>query len=426
MNALGPPSGPPRYTLDVSRLLSRAGEAVPTGIDRVELAYAKYLLAHAPDRTEFAALHPLGRFGTLSHAATACFIAALSRRWESAGTETVPAGRLDPVRLGRRLLHGLMLPGSGDRTRLSFKRQAPPSRWFYLLLSHHHLTRPGFIADALARRRALFVPMVHDLIPLEYPEYCGPKQPARHRLRIATVCRLADTVLVPSEVVRSALLPHLHDVGRGHVKVAVVPHGVHLRAFADAAASHADADPRPYFVCLGTIEPRKNHLLLLNIWRRLVAELGPATPRLVIIGRRGWENENVLDMIERCPALQGVVEEHNALPDAEVTRLLLGTRALLFPSFAEGYGLPLAEALALGVPVLCSDLPVLREVGGDLPVYLDPLDGPGWNGAIKNCLDHRILSAAPFETSWDMSVRAGLGVLEHGLPVAQTAMVRTR
>jgi glycosyltransferase involved in cell wall biosynthesis len=137
-----------------------------------------------------------------------------------------------------------------------------------------------------------------------------------------------------------------------------------------------------YFVCVGTIEARKNHLLLLNLWRHLVAELGDAAPRLVLVGQRGWETENAIDMLERCPALRGVVIEQNNLSDAEVARLLEGAQALLLPSFAEGFGFPLIEALVLGVPVVCSNLAALRETGGAVPEYLDPLDGSGWRQAI--------------------------------------------
>ena len=68
-----------------------------------------------------------------------------------------------------------------------------------------------------------------------------------------------------------------------------------------------------------------------------------------------------------------------------MNELLLGARALLLPSFAEGYGMPVAEALSVGTPVLCSDLPALREAGGSVPDFLDPLDGPGWKAHI---LDH--------------------------------------
>src|SRR5580698_988440 len=96
----------------------------------------------------------------------------------------------------------------------------------------------------------------------------------------------------------------------------------------------------PYFVILGTIEPRKNHWLLLQVWRRLVERLGDRTPRLVVIGQRGWECENAVDMLERCEELRGVVTELPACPDVELTSYLRHARALLFPSFAEGYGMP--------------------------------------------------------------------------------------
>ena len=70
------------------------------------------------------------------------------------------------------------------------------------------------------------------------------------------------------------------------------------------------------------------------------------------------------------------------MTDADMLAHVAGARALLMPTFAEGYGLPVVEALALGAPVICSDLPVLRDVGGEAPEYLDPLDGPAWSRAI--------------------------------------------
>ena len=127
--------------------------------------------------------------------------------------------------------------------------------------------------------------------------------------------------------------------------------------------------------------------MILNIWRALRSELGDDTPRLILVGSRGWENENVVDMLERSPALRGFVDERNRVADEDVKGLLLGARALLLPSFAEGYGLPLAEAFALGIPVLCSDIPAFREVGGDVPEFFDPIDGPAWKLAIRDYAD---------------------------------------
>jgi glycosyltransferase involved in cell wall biosynthesis len=87
-------------------------------------------------------------------------------------------------------------------------------------------------------------------------------------------------------------------------------------------------------------------------------------------------------MLERCPGLRGLVHEVPRCADAALARWLRHARALLFPSFAEGYGIPLVEALSVGTPVIASDLPVFRELAGTIPDYLDPLDGPGWRRAI--------------------------------------------
>jgi glycosyltransferase involved in cell wall biosynthesis len=234
------------------------------------------------------------------------------------------------------------------------------------------MEQPEPIAE-LRRGGAAFIPLVHDLIPATHPEYARPGVAMQHLQRLATVASLADGIIVNSAATATVLKPHLVRQA-ACPRVLVAPLGIEPMA-------HGASGPRgapPYFVTVGTIEPRKNHMLLLHLWRDFAAKWGPAAPRLVIIGRRGWENENVLDLLERCTLLRGLVEEVGSAPDAEVASLLAGSRALLFPSFAEGYGLPLAEALALGAPAICSDLPALREVGGDVPEYLDPLDGAGW------------------------------------------------
>ncbi len=79
------------------------------------------------------------------------------------------------------------------------------------------------------------------------------------------------------------------------------------------------------------------------------------------------------------------------MSDLRVASLLAGARAMLAPSFAEGFGLPLVEALAAGVPVICSDIPVFREIGGGIPDYVDPLDQLGWRDEI---LDYSLPDSA--------------------------------
>jgi len=133
---------------------------------------------------------------------------------------------------------------------------------------------------------------------------------------------------------------------------------------------------RPYYVTIGTIEPRKNHALLLDVWDKLAARLpASAMPRLFILGHRGWADAA---LFARLDAAGGLVRTLPDLPDGAVAALLAGAEALLFPSLAEGYGLPPLEAMALNVPVICAALAVFRETLGDYPVYLDATNSYSW------------------------------------------------
>lgn len=348
--------------LDISRLIASAQRCSPTGIDRVELAYARRWAEEPSLPCTFVTEVPLLGFAALPRAVVAELVAAIEESWATGASKATAAARRAQLAapFGRSALNEVL------------RRPMPKA---LLLVSHRALERPARI-EALRRRGCRFVPLIHDLIPLLHPEFARQGHAERHRRRIATTAELADAVIVNSAATAADLDPWL-SARDAPPPVAVAPLGV-----TPPAVEEPPVALRPYFVALGTIEPRKNHLLLLNLWRQLAAQYGPAAPRLVVVGQRGWENENVLDMLERCAAIDGIVRETGPLPDHDVACLLRGARALLFPSFAEGFGLPLAEALALGVPVIASDLPALREVGGAAPEFLDPLDGAAWRSAV--------------------------------------------
>lgn len=357
---------PPEIVLDLSRLVSRVRHPTPTGVDRVEMAYARELLRSIPDRLSFAALHPLLGYGRIPAAAACAFLDDVERRWLG---ET--GNRREPREIAAVL-------------RLTRPRSVPPRRGARVLVqpSPHHLHREKLVRRILAREDARFLVLLHDLIPIEFPEYARPGGRDLHLRRVGTVARHAAAVIANSAATAGSFAPYLASAGRD------VPVEVALLGTERFARPGTPAAEPPYFVCLGTIEPRKNHLLLLHLWRTMAETRGgDAVPRLKVIGRRGWENEQVVDLLERCPALRDCVEELHNLPDAEVSRLVAGARALLLPSFAEGFGMPVPEALALGTPVVCSDLPALREAGGAVPLYLDPLDGPAWRRAIEALAD---------------------------------------
>jgi glycosyltransferase involved in cell wall biosynthesis len=133
-----------------------------------------------------------------------------------------------------------------------------------------------------------------------------------------------------------------------------------------------------YFVICGAIEPRKNHLLLLNVWREFVRQRGDSAPRLVVAGSPIWGVAPLLRELERCEPLQGQVIFARGLSSPALRRLVAHAKALLMPSFAEGFGLPVIEALVVGTPVIASDLPAHQEMADDLAVYRDPTDESGW------------------------------------------------
>ncbi|WP_340267440.1 glycosyltransferase family 4 protein [Sphingobium mellinum] len=354
--------------LDISRLISRVHYSTPSGVDRVEMAYARGLSDHYGDGLAFAAVHPSGLYGRLSRQPVLAYLDELESRWSSQEDNPRRRSLASSMPWLVSLLPSRAVPRSTGAV--------------YVQASPHHLTRTEQVRRILAREQARFLCLVHDLIPIEFPEYARASGDRQHRQRIATIAALADGVIVNSAATGRSLQPWLERSGR-RVDVHVALLGTEPLP---AAVPFEQAGGRPYFVCIGTIEPRKNHLLLLNLWRHLAQTLErESVPRLVVIGRRGWENEQVVDMLERCSALKGHVEELNGCSDVRMASLLRGARALLMPSFAEGYGMPVAEALSVGTPVICSDLPALREAGGEVPDYLSPLDGPGWQALI---LDH--------------------------------------
>jgi glycosyltransferase involved in cell wall biosynthesis len=350
--------------LDLSRLLSRAGAATPSGIDRVELAYARHLSA-GPGAYGFAARSALGGIGLLPKDAACAFVAALAALWRD-GAAT--AERKGIARLARRLRFAALYRGAALQTALRGSE-----RGVYLVVSHQNLDRPRPIERLKSATGTRFVCLIHDLIPLDLPHLTRPGQTARHQKRIAVVAALADSVIVNSAATGDALRARL---GSRQIPVVVAPLGLDL----PDAVPPSDGGA-PYFVCIGTIELRKNHGLLLDVWQRLTTEQGDRAPRLLLIGQHGFGSQRV---VRRLAGLGASVIAHTDLPDRAMAARLRGARALLLPSFAEGFGLPVAEALARGVPVLCSDLRALRESGGGVPDYLDPHDAGSWLRAVAD------------------------------------------
>lgn len=141
---------------------------------------------------------------------------------------------------------------------------------------------------------------------------------------MVTAARLADLIVTNSKDTAKAFR-QAFAAGRKPKSIVVAPLGIDIAVNREKTHSPVLT---PYFLIVGTIEPRKNHLLILNVWRAIWAKKGVETPHLVVIGTRGWENENVVDMLERTRGLRPFVHERNRVSDSEIAQLFAGARAL--------------------------------------------------------------------------------------------------
>ncbi|MBS9478926.1 glycosyltransferase family 4 protein [Ancylobacter radicis] len=390
-----------KAVLDITRLLRRSGQHTPTGIDRVELAYARHLLeSHEYEGRAAFVARLRATTWYLDASTVSAFIDTLALRWKLSearvtkrelfaierflGQPTGSLANLEPPSTPRSALPDVLPPlrrllsPLNLLPRLLRRRHADGA--VYLNVSHEGLNSVSGVRSLARGQRMKPMFLVHDLIPLTHPEYVRPGDAEKHEMRMRTVLSSANAVVCNSRNTLNELNAFAERLRLSVPQTVVSPLGIED----EFQGGEMESVPtHPFFLTIGTIEPRKNHLVLLHAWRVLVEKLGPKAPKLIIVGRRGWENENVVDIIERCRKLGDHVLECNRLPDAHLRWLMRQSRAVLFPSFAEGFGLPLFEALALRVPVICSELEVFRDIAGDAPRYLDPIDGLGWARTIE-------------------------------------------
>jgi glycosyltransferase involved in cell wall biosynthesis len=185
----------------------------------------------------------------------------------------------------------------------------------------------------------------------------------------------ADVIFTVSESARDDLV---RSAGAPRERVVVTPNGVDPIFF----EARAREGPRaPYLLAVGTVEPRKNLAVLLEALRLLRRDGRDLA--LVVAGRQAWTSSLPLGDLAPHVKLLGTV------PDEELASLYAGAACFAMPSLHEGFGLPLAEAMAAGVPAVASDIPALHEVGGETVRYADPHDPESFAHAIRDALDDR-------------------------------------
>ncbi|MFN3890906.1 MAG: glycosyltransferase family 4 protein [Beijerinckiaceae bacterium] len=388
----------PPVAYDCTRLFLGPLQRTPRGIDRVDMAYAEHVFTTNPQATAvlptawgvrcFArerALAGLSRLRALWAEAAdpnedPAWLALRARLLEGDEQQNAqrPA-RPAPQRQATRLLS--LLRATGLSTGRAVRRAVPPAA-VYLNVGQIGLAIPCLTRWLDARRDVKPALMLHDVIPLETPEYVEPQGVWGHNNMVAVTARYAGGLIVTTGAARGAIERELARRGRDPLPAFERPLPP-SEPFGPGVAADPALERCTYFVACATLEPRKNIELLSEIWKRLCAEQGEAAPHLVIVGAKGWTGERIAARLQRAPGTVRRLHIVHGLSTPSLARLIAGARAMLSPSFVEGFGLPIVEAQAIGTPVIASDIPSHREIACAGTTLIDPLDGPGWKAAVE-------------------------------------------
>lgn len=229
-------------------------------------------------------------------------------------------------------------------------------------------------AAKIAKVRAMgvrFAPFAHDMVPLLFPEWSVKATTEAFERWARGVLAQADILFSNSDATAADVAFYARREGLPIPKAIKLPIGATFPRH--AAADVARLCPRPYVLLVSTIEPRKNHAGMLRLWRRLLVELPEsAVPDLVFAGRVGWLAHDVVAQAENADWFGGRLRLIEGPSDAELAALYRDCLFTLYPSFYEGWGLPVTESLSFGKPVAASNRASIPEAGGEFCVYFDP------------------------------------------------------
>ncbi|QEY74631.1 glycosyltransferase family 4 protein [Pseudomonas denitrificans (nom. rej.)] len=234
------------------------------------------------------------------------------------------------------------------------------------------------VAERLKREGVGLVSVIYDLIPSTHPQFCDAGLVKVFDRWFDWIAEMADGFICISTTIRDQVRAEIVRRRGEEVAQSLWFEHFYLGSELDLVRDNSALDGRltrmfddgePVYLMVSTIEPRKNHAYLLEAFERLWAQ--GSTARLCIIGRVGWKCEDLVSRIHRHPQFNQRLFMFNKLNDRGLEYAYANARALVFPSFVEGFGLPLVEAMQRKLPVMASDIPVFREVGGDFVAYFD-------------------------------------------------------
>jgi glycosyltransferase involved in cell wall biosynthesis len=398
----------PPIVYDGFRLFLGALTHTPRGIDRIDFGYAKFLFETWPGDC-FGLLPTPWGIRIYDRERALRMLASVQTSWreeQQAGHDPaydrlrgwltgLPVA-VQPVSRSRRsgmLNRGLRFLRDNGLPLGRSAAGSAPRKSIYLNVGQMGWATPVTTLWLQRRKDIHAIFMLHDIIPLQHPELVSKSGRMSHDWMLRTVLRNTAGLITTTHAASGTIMERLRDQGLPAVPLRSIPLPV-ADVFLHRDPPDEAAGRHPYFVICGAIEPRKNHLLLLKVWHRLIRRCGPYAPRLVIVGSPAHQGDQIVRQFQQSADLRGHVTIVSGLASPSLRELMANAAAVLMPSLAEGFGLPVIEALAVGTPVLASDLAVHRELGEGLVIYLHPADDTEWFDAILKIVEDTEATAA--------------------------------
>jgi len=273
--------------------------------------------------------------------------------------------------------------------------------------------QPNFIPNSGIKAKKI-VTSVHDFSFIHYRDF-HPKERIEHieKYFFKNVAR-SDMIITGSNYTKEEIVQRLNFKD---TQIKVIYHGIDHQLFRKYIEPKVDFElPKKYILSVGSIEPRKNLIGLLKAYALLNDKLKQEY-RLVLVGFKGWENQEIMKIIEQN---KKSIHYLGFISNEDLAKVYNRASCFVYPSFYEGFGLPPLEAMACGTPVVCSNASSLPEVGGDAVVYCNPHDSDDISKKIAMLLEDSklqqkmikkgLLQAKKF--SWEKSAEEHLKVFK--------------
>lgn len=261
---------------------------------------------------------------------------------------------------------------------------------------------------ALGAQGVKLATLFYDIIPMILPFSYGPGFPAIYERWFVETLATSDLAFSISQHTRQDILGYAKARGLACPEVHFIRLGDEVPSSSEPPTGRiSEKAAEPYILSVGTLEYRKNHILLLNSYRYMIDVQGYRPPNLLIVGKKGWLDHDIEYQVDNDPRLSGLVSILQGVTDADLQHLYQNALFTVYPSFYEGWGLPVAESLCFGKPCIASNTSSMIEIAPGLVRHAHPLRLDEWVAAIREFSDSPTVLKQAAETVRGRYVRTG-------------------